>query len=181
VLDLLGVVRIRLLADFRLDHSQQAGWALFAAETTAQQHADAVARADVMYAPFEDSEGFVVDPDAPATDVSASNRAAIAAFLETHHVPTAGLLGGTVLDAVNKIKRRAQLRGWLRDLDFVENMDTVTVSQIPMQRRQAIATKLATVGVDVSGVTGGMTIREALAHILAQDGRWPAWRAEALR
>ena len=54
------------------------------------------------------------------------------------------------------------------DVGEVELLDN-SVSSIPAQKRQQIAAKLEARGFDLSGITGGTTIRAALVNLFTQD------------
>lgn len=103
-------------------------------------------------------------------DLPAKRRNAIRNWLDERNIDVDHLTGNnSVKDLVQAVVNRALLRQVLRDADFAEHLDTTTIADIPVARRQKIRDRLLARGVDISDVEPTDTIRQALRKILPRS------------
>lgn len=148
-----------------------AGRMLVIADVTPAEHALLVADPRITFLPFAGTGGVALDlATATLGDVSAANRTTLRTRLAAWHVSTDDLgLDTPIVVALRRIRRRLLLRQLLGPDDYTEGLDTL-VSDLSVNRRQAIAARLTAAGFDVSTIVGTDTIREALRKLAVQDG-----------
>ena len=154
----------------RRDYTSTTQWCLVWTDNTDAEHAILIADSRIKYIPWENDAGDVLPITAQLSEVNSTKLTNIKSFVEDHHVPTDGLtLTNTIAEAMTLIRHRFLLRQMLRGDDFSENLG-LTVGDIPAGKRGRIIDKLTARGFDLSGITNGMTIRQALKTLVAQNG-----------
>jgi hypothetical protein len=126
---------------------------LVAADVTPAQHTALAANADVAAAPSD------------LTTTVGGNLATVRAKLTAFKIPndwiTSGMTWATVLRWIWRLgflMQRFQRFG-----QFFQSLDLAsTVSDLPQQRRTNLATAAQSLGLDTSGITGTMTLQDAL-------------------
>jgi hypothetical protein len=128
---------------------------LLRADVTPAEHAIFAAASDAVAAPADLSQ------------TVGGALATVQARLESVNIPgdwvTAGMTFRTVLRWVARLFLLAQrLNGQAKErlFDALEHLDTL-VNQVPAARRQRWAAAATSLGLDPSGITGGMTLRQA--------------------
>jgi len=138
-------------------------------DPTSQEHADILNDPDIIYLPLENSTGAILGMTDTVNQISTENRAIIISYLESQHVPFGDIQGTDMIkSALRRVVKRYLLRQILNGYDFDEGFDTLVVD-IPTAKRQSIAAILQGRGFDVSGITGTMTIRQAITSLLGQS------------
>jgi len=160
--------------DMRRDNTSALGRMLsLVFNPTDAEHAAMVADPLITYLPFEDSAGDPLPRTALLSQVNTVKLTAIKTGLETHHVPTDGIvLTMTIAQGLKIAVRRFLLRQILKTDDFNENFDTLTIGDIPVAKRLRIAQRLQPLGFDTSVLALSMTIREGIKLLLAQKVTW---------
>ena len=145
------------------------GWLFVWTDNTDAEHQQLLLQPDVIYLPTEDAGGTLLGIDTVVSSVSAANRAFILAEFQAHGIPTLGITGAMTIRQVMRIViARLRIMERLRYVDFSETL-TETVSAIPAKRRKALNKRLTNLGFDLSGITGSMTVEEALYALFSQD------------
>lgn len=154
------------------------GRMLVIADVTTAQHALLLADIRITYLPFAGVGDVPLElGTATLGDMSAANRTLLRSRLAAWHVSTDELtLATPIREVLRRIRRRLLLRQVLGPDDYTEGLDTL-VSALSPARRQAIRTRLDARGLDVSGVLGTDTIREALRKLAVQDAA-PLFRGD---
>lgn len=157
--------------DGRTDSALTSGWMLVSTNVTDAQHAILVADPRVRYLPFEDLTGAPLELDSALSNAPITQRTLLRDACEAEHIPVHDIgVSNTVRDAMKRLIRRCVLRQKLKELDYVEGLDTL-VSDIPAQRRNRIRDRLIEHGFDTSVIAGADTIREAIRKLLSQAVR----------
>lgn len=155
--------------DARANQQSSTGSMLAWGDVTNAQHATLVGTGGITYVPFEDSQGNVLATSAAIGELDATKRSQIQTWLESHHVPMQGLsLQDRIYVVVNRALVRFRLRQYLGGNDYTEVLNN-QVSSIPAAKRNAIRDTLESLGFDMSGLTGSMTIRQALLALMTQE------------
>lgn len=143
------------------------GYSVIWSNNTDTQHSAAIADSNVTYLAFEDSAGNVLPLTSQLSAVDSTKLTAIKAAMEAAGIPTDGItLSWTIGQALRQIQRRIVLKIALKYLDFDDL--TATVSSLPALKLKAIKRSLTNHGLDVSGITGGMTLRAAILDLYGQ-------------
>ena len=145
------------------------------ADATPDEHAKILAVSGVQYLPLDDADGRPVGWSEPLSLVAAANRAVAMEILDAHHVPLGGIgLDDPVRRVVRRLHRRMLMRQFAEGVDLDDfNLDA-TIASIPVARRQAWAARLRERGVDLSGLSGTSTLRDALIAAGRQLGKTAA-------
>jgi len=155
--------------DGRADATIGGGWMVVRVDVDAAQHAALGADARIQYIPLEENgTGRVLDLDDRITLIRGSVRSQIAAELEARHIPTDDFdATTTVRQLLRRVMRRALLRQLLGGDDYIGLLDS-TVGDIAAAKRQRVATRLESLGYDLTGITLATTVRAALRMLAAQ-------------
>jgi len=143
------------------------GYAAVWGNFTDAEHAAAIEYPEVHYLPFEAAGGSVVALNQAISSVSAANRTTLLNIMAQVGVPTAGITATwTVAQVMRQVQRRIMARLIMNWVDFDDL--TVLVSTIPTLKLKAAKRALTNYGLDVSNITGAMTVEAALLVIFGQ-------------
>lgn len=137
-------------------------------DNTDIEHAAALAHADITYLNTEDAGGNPILLDSPVSGITAVNRNAILATLESIGIPVDSVTGATTLrDVMGLVIKIIKYRGFLEKADLGTDL-TLTLADIPPLKKKAIKRRLTNQGINVTGLTNTTTIRDAFNYLLTQ-------------
>lgn len=148
-------------------------WALVYVEASESTHAAIQADIDITLVPFWDSGGEYLPLTAQVLDVAEPYRSNIAAFMESHRIPTGWITGTMTLGRVVRyIIQILQIVQMLQD-DYPELELDMTVKDIQATKRQRILQWMGAHGIETQDIALSWTIRQVLGRIIRDFG-WQA-------
>jgi len=143
------------------------GWFFVWTDNTDLEHAAALLEADITYLPTEGGSG-LVDLDSSVSQITAANKAAILAEIESKGIPTDGITGATTIrEAMRTIIKRIRLMEQLRYVDLGDL--TGTVGDMQTLKKKAMRRRLINMGFDLTNITNATTVRAALNNLIDQN------------
>jgi hypothetical protein len=162
----MGVHGLKYL-DMRAYPQIEDGYIVVWGDISDADHTTAIIDSSVTYLPFEDASGIVLSLSSTLSSIPAAKRSIITTAFTARGIPTAGItLSWTIAQALQLMRRRMMLRLLLSNLDFDDHM--ILISAMPPLRIKAVKRALTNHGFDVSGITGVMTVAEAIAVLSSQ-------------